>query len=219
MKKQKKYDAKFIPTNIGIAVILIIAIIIGLSMLCYIKKTEKKISQTLSVLQKNQASPKEADLTSDWQLYDNRKYGFELKYPSRFSKFSIGNEPENLDCVTFIDDEFNKKRDLSVKKIVNFSIGASNDCKQPAPHYSGEGSSVEYIAQETVKIGSHTFIKRHYQDVPMCAPQCKAFNFYTWTIADFKTDITFMYNTFFSVDPEGHEKEFEKILSTFQSTK
>jgi hypothetical protein len=214
-------DNKIISTWLGLSVLIIFAITVGSFAWIFNRSCEQNMPDlSTATVSKNQKQQNQQASGTDLQTYTNNKYEFELKYPSNFSKFSIGNEDDDPDCITFIDNEFKKNRDISVNKIIEISVGAIKECSTASPHYSGEGSTLKYLGEEQVKLGNHKFLKKHYQDVPMCASSlCKAFSFYTWTTVDFKTNLTFMYNSFFTVDPEGHEAEFEKILSSFRSIK
>ena len=85
MKKQKKCWVKEIPTNIGIAVVAIIAIIVGIFLWQHMKSAGQSISQVPNTtIPKKQ--PQGAQVPSlDWQAYQNDTYNFKLEYPSNYT--------------------------------------------------------------------------------------------------------------------------------------
>lgn len=129
-------DNRNIPTKLGTAILLVIAITVGAFVWVYekeqgsivadisIQSLQKKIQtdtvkdpqETLPFPEMDQAEKNRlTELTKDWQTYRDEKYGYEFKYPQEYSIEKNKYEPDisevsvisNNDCVLPFDSRCN----------------------------------------------------------------------------------------------------------------
>jgi hypothetical protein len=118
---------------------------------------------TPSVVQKVIKANKEID-TSNWKLYQNKIYGYEIKYPEDWKIITLGNvEPETFSAPDFQSPECFEKigktcSDLMVGNIHKIEKGETIESDIPL----GAGSNYRLISKKPMKVGGEDAVFVEY---------------------------------------------------------
>ncbi len=212
--------------NRKLIIILILLVAVAFGLTAYLSQKHKE-PKTPSI------STEEIDV-SNWQVYRNEGYGFEIKYPDNFEvkeyfypKARDAVFCDNLDAVDKEFDQTKAGQGIEEDRIFSFQIhvNPTSKCEQQIiSHYSsqltGQPLPGKYLGSEENVINNKKFIKKNYFEIlPELEYRTISMIAYRFSIWEFVIDdrrYTFSYSHKRGSDNSFTENEFKKILSTFK---
>jgi len=169
--------------------------------------------------------------TSDWKIYHNEKYGFEIKHPENFEiKDRLNSNNDTCDFVDFNNEDFTQKaraleENLDLEDIIlgfRVYMNPDSDCERKFTNRNSEISGGELISKlldsEEVIINDYTFTKNIYlgHTIEPEYENDNPYRFSIWQSTAGNTKYIFFYKHRRVDENPNLEEEFKNILSTFK---
>lgn len=203
-------------TIIGILIVILVAGIIGASVLFFNQDIEEeKLLEEQVGYEEEETIGEDISEIANWITYRNEEYGFKIKYP--YYLFDVDYNPESLKAFFPV----NKDTGL-IKKIFSIDIreGEYNQsidfyCEEGAPHSNlvniDDKEFCEYRAYEEVKED------KIFQYFPVYhAIHNKKWITFKFEFIYCSPNLSDDCDVLFEIDEKETEKEFNQILSTIQ---
>lgn len=172
---------------------------------------ESTMPSTEFSAKKPQSDDKSVDPTANWQIYQNEKHGFMLKYPNDWFSRQCGD--------SYVGFSYDKNKLPACftnqdQPHVNIKIsGAETDFSE---YVQGAENSIDNTLRETVEIGGISAVKitglTKMEKAPGPPPGVNA----AGVMFSHKNNVYDFY--YFGLDNKNYSKIFDQILSTFKFT-